>query len=57
MEEINKIEDYLGIEVEEFDTYLKRGSITILEKYFDEKYLTGVRFASVQKVYNDDLLS
>lgn len=53
-EEINKIEDYLGIEVEEFDTYLKRGSITILEKYFDEKYLTGVRFASVQKVYNDD---
>ncbi|MDY0101166.1 MAG: phospho-sugar mutase, partial [Bacilli bacterium] len=53
-EEINLIEDLFSIQVDDFETYLRRGSITILEKYFDENYLTAVRFASVQRVRKEN---
>lgn len=53
-QEINLVEDLFKIEVGEFETYLKKEAITILEKYFDDIYLTAVRSASVQKVRKDD---
>ncbi|MFA5421172.1 MAG: phospho-sugar mutase [Bacilli bacterium] len=51
---INKIADVFNLAVETVDDYINRGSITILEKYFDDKYLNAVRFVSCRPVSKDD---
>jgi phosphoglucomutase len=47
---IEKIKDIFALKVDSLQDYLARGAITTLEKYFDDKYLTAVRFISCQKV-------
>ncbi|HQC32192.1 MAG TPA: phospho-sugar mutase [Bacilli bacterium] len=52
---IEKIKDIFALKVDSLQDYLARGAITTLEKYFDDKYLTAVRFVSCQKVDQDEL--
>lgn len=51
---IAKVDDVFALRIESLEEYLSRGAISILEKYFDDKYLTAVRFVSCQKVDKND---
>lgn len=53
-EAIAKIDDLFSLRLDSFEEYVSRGSVSVLEKYFDDKYLTAVRFVSAQKVNKDD---
>ncbi|MDD3938263.1 MAG: phospho-sugar mutase [Bacilli bacterium] len=52
---IDGIKDIFNLKIDALDDYINRGAITTLEKYFDDKYLTAVRFVSCQKVDKDEL--
>ena len=51
---IAKAEDVFNLKLDSIEQYIKRGSISVLEKYFDEKYFMAVQFASCQNVDKSD---
>lgn len=51
---IAEVADVFDLKLDNLDEYVSRGAISILEKYFDDKYLTAVRFVSCQKVDKND---
>ncbi|MFA5481543.1 MAG: phospho-sugar mutase [Bacilli bacterium] len=49
-EAINNCGDVFNLKLDSIEQYVKFGMVVMLGKYFDEKYLTGVKFVSCQKV-------
>lgn len=52
---IKEIDNVFNLNIDSLEDYLSRGNVTTLEQYFDDKYLTAVRFVSCQKVDKGDL--
>ncbi len=51
---ITKVSNVFDLKLDTIEQYINRGSVSILEKYFDDKYLMAVRFVSCQAVDKDN---
>ncbi|MFA7700346.1 MAG: phospho-sugar mutase [Bacilli bacterium] len=54
-EAIKIVTNVFDLKVDSLSDYIGRGAISVLEKYFDDKYLTAVRFVSCQNVDKEEL--